>query len=431
MVETLIPSMSSAFMLEKIPEFIRDDYAMFVQFFTEYRKWLDRNDNDIRNIQSDIDNFLIYIDLEADSNLFFDKFWNVLANGFPRNILIDKKLFLKHSKEFFRSKGTENSIKFLFRILFDDEVTIFRPREFLFRASESYWYRTSVMTIIPDLSFDEIFFNDEFFGTDSGAISTIEYFFEYYKDGVRHYKIYFIKNIIPFQVGEVLYVKDYDGNNHNIGNIYSIADVPGKYLTNISNLSGVGKLQDSNYWQEFSYEICSHQPVSLYEDVIKKYCHPVGRKLFGRYLIETEVVCIDEPESIQSIDIELNIYNDVSLSASNEYKQLLTSIPMAFFPGYRITGTATVLDNPLFNTISDRLLKDFSHWKISDFWSGRGIIGNGTSFLTDLAENTEIFVEKDEERQYDVIEAIDTDTTCVLYNPLSDHVTDAYISENI
>ena len=45
-------------------------------------------------------------------------------------------------------------------------------------------------------------------------------------------------------------------------------------------------IQDSDYYQEYSYEIQIEKSLDKYIDVLKKVMHPVGNKVFGKVLIE-------------------------------------------------------------------------------------------------------------------------------------------------
>ena len=42
-------------------------------------------------------------------------------NSFPRDIDVNTSTLLKHIKDFYRSKGNENSFRYIFRLLFDIE----------------------------------------------------------------------------------------------------------------------------------------------------------------------------------------------------------------------------------------------------------------------------------------------------------------------
>lgn len=59
----------------------------------------------------------------------------------------------------------------------------------------------------------------------------------------------------------------------------------GKYLNNEGFLSDSQKIQDSNFYQKFSYVIKAGQNLSKWEDTYNKLVHPAGFKYFGEILL--------------------------------------------------------------------------------------------------------------------------------------------------
>ena len=72
----------------------------------------------------------------------------------------------------------------------------------------------------------------------------------------------------------------------------TVIDLQGKsqgyWLDNKSFISDNMYLQDSNYYQTYSYEIIASRMLNTYENYVKDLVHPVGMKLFGRYVIKNE-----------------------------------------------------------------------------------------------------------------------------------------------
>jgi len=64
-----------------------------------------------------------------------------------------------------------------------------------------------------------------------------------------------------------------------------IATEEGEWLDNSGFLNSDKYVTDSDYYQEFSYEIQVEKSLDKYIDVIKKLTHPVGNKMFGKPLI--------------------------------------------------------------------------------------------------------------------------------------------------
>lgn len=60
---------------------------------------------------------------------------------------------------------------------------------------------------------------------------------------------------------------------------------PGFWEGSSGLASGNNRIQDNNYWQNFSYVIRSSRSLNDYSDSVKKTIHPAGYALFGEYFI--------------------------------------------------------------------------------------------------------------------------------------------------
>jgi hypothetical protein len=57
------------------------------------------------------------------------------------------------------------------------------------------------------------------------------------------------------------------------------------------------KIQDSYYYQKFSYEILVNKMFDLYKGLVLDLIHPSGLALFGRFRLNTELISDQsEPE---------------------------------------------------------------------------------------------------------------------------------------
>lgn len=87
-----------------------------------------------------------------------------------------------------------------------------------------------------------------------------------------------------------------------------IGPVDGYYEDNRGHLSSNMYLQDSSYYQEFSYVIRTKQSIESYSDIIKKILHPAGFAMFGYVriieLIEILISIKDEEYNILPLSIE-------------------------------------------------------------------------------------------------------------------------------
>jgi hypothetical protein len=119
----------------QLPDFIRNDNPKFVLFLEKYYEWLEQSNNAIGQSQALYDSK----DLDLVNDFYFDQIVKEILPNFPTDILLDKSKFVKHVGEFYRSKGTPESIKFLFRILYNEEIEIYYPKEQILKASDGKW----------------------------------------------------------------------------------------------------------------------------------------------------------------------------------------------------------------------------------------------------------------------------------------------------
>ena len=84
---------------------------------------------------------------------------------------VDKNIFIKQSKDFYLSKGTDRSFEILFKALYNEKVNIIRPRDFLFTPSNANYKITRDFVVEPitgdpmELELSTLF-QDEYAGSD-------------------------------------------------------------------------------------------------------------------------------------------------------------------------------------------------------------------------------------------------------------------------
>ena len=73
-----------------------------------------------------------------------------LTPGFENRTLtkdLNNSLFIKQSKDFYRSKGTDESFEILFKVLYGEDASIIRPKEYLFRPSDAQFQVTTDLVV--------------------------------------------------------------------------------------------------------------------------------------------------------------------------------------------------------------------------------------------------------------------------------------------
>lgn len=125
----------SNFVRSQFPQFYNEEGETFILFVKAYYEWLEQEGNvttqarslqNYRNIDTTLDEFLI----------FFQKKY---LYGIPANIISDKRFLLKHIQDVYRSKGSVQGMKLLFRLLYNEEAEVYLPGRDVLRASAGTW----------------------------------------------------------------------------------------------------------------------------------------------------------------------------------------------------------------------------------------------------------------------------------------------------
>jgi len=130
----------------QIPGFVVENYPNFVSFIEAYYEWMERSNKgatlyhtkkllDYKNVDETIDDFLEY-------------FRKDFLPYFPADIALDERKLIKTAREFYSKKGSLESIKFLFRVLYNKEIEIFYPKEQVLRASDGKWNQPQSIKVI-------------------------------------------------------------------------------------------------------------------------------------------------------------------------------------------------------------------------------------------------------------------------------------------
>jgi hypothetical protein len=127
--------LTSAIVKNQLPDFVKSDYPTFVTFLEKYYEWLETNNQ----VSYEIDALRNSSDIDTADAFYINQLKNDLAPYFPQEVVDDKRLFLKLVTQFYRSNGTQDSVKFLFRALYNENIDIYYPKDDILKASDGKW----------------------------------------------------------------------------------------------------------------------------------------------------------------------------------------------------------------------------------------------------------------------------------------------------
>lgn len=127
----------SPFIAQQFPAFYKENGPNFIAFLRAYYEWLEQQGNTIGESRS----LFEYNDIDTTSNQFLRYFKNQFISELPEDVLIDKRLLIKHITDLYRAKGTKRAYELLFRLAFGEDIELYIPSEYIFKPSDNTWKR--------------------------------------------------------------------------------------------------------------------------------------------------------------------------------------------------------------------------------------------------------------------------------------------------
>lgn len=279
----------SSYIDDLVPDHVETSYPDLVNFLKTYALYLERSNEsgfylNSLDIQRDID----YVEENLLSEL-----QNEIGIAVPRDFATNPRTFYKHLIEFYRSRGTPESITSFFRVIYDDEVETYFPFVDILNPSDGNWTDqataiqadrtaftpTNTITISGTptevtgnndagnaifLDDDVVFVNNSFKTPGTDYTETV------YSDTTTKYKLTFTTALAN---GDV--VRTYP---------------KGLFTNNDGFLSDKKFLQDSFYYQKFSYVLRTGSNIADWSNAFTRLIHPAGFKFFGEIAILIKVL---------------------------------------------------------------------------------------------------------------------------------------------
>jgi hypothetical protein len=85
--------------------------------------------------------------LSSTINDFIRWFRVEFIPNIPKEVITDPRKFIKHSRQFYKAKGTQKSYKLLFRILFNENVEFYYPWTDMIRADDAKWIEPKTLKV--------------------------------------------------------------------------------------------------------------------------------------------------------------------------------------------------------------------------------------------------------------------------------------------
>lgn len=267
------------------PEFYREYAPKLIEFFGGWVDWL----NEEGNAGYIVDHLSTEHDIDESIDAYATHLKYKLLVDFPDFLASDMKLLLKNIFYLYNSKSSIQSYEFLFRCLFNSPATITYPKEFILKTSDGRWsfpyyLQTEGYDILMHLDVYNWF---KLEGKKTHAIGYIDGADVFRAESGEFESCLRVTSVTgTFEKGE-----DLELTNPETGEIVDVGDFKVKqYLMDYTDgrwsdtkglLDSDMVIQDSYYYQDFSYIIRSNVPMYKWRALVKSLIHPAGLEFFG------------------------------------------------------------------------------------------------------------------------------------------------------
>ena len=140
---------TSSLVNRQLPEFVRAEHPRFVTLLEKYYEYMEQTDKTMYTSKHIPD----YMDLDTTRADLLQYFKNKVIPSFPEQTSLSKEKIMKAARDFYAKKGTPDGFKFLFRVLYGQEIEVYFPKEDILRASDGKWQLPQALRIsITDTS---------------------------------------------------------------------------------------------------------------------------------------------------------------------------------------------------------------------------------------------------------------------------------------
>jgi hypothetical protein len=158
----------------QLPDFVKQDHTTFVAFLEAYYEYMEQEGKPYE-IVGNLNN---YANLDKTTDDFLQYFKKQFGEDVPEAIFANanKPFVLKHLRDFYRSKGSQKSFEFLFRLLYKEEIDFYLPSVDMLRASDGKYTKDKIIRTIDTSGTDAAFdlSGKTITGGTSGATALVE-----------------------------------------------------------------------------------------------------------------------------------------------------------------------------------------------------------------------------------------------------------------
>lgn len=115
-----------------LPEFFQEEFPTFQKFIDLYYRYMSRRSEGYKGMST-------IADIDEIGRKYLSAFYKMYAKDMPEFPYIGMADFIRNSRSFYVSRGSEDSFRFLFKIMFGEELEFKYPKENIFAGSIGKW----------------------------------------------------------------------------------------------------------------------------------------------------------------------------------------------------------------------------------------------------------------------------------------------------
>lgn len=287
---------------EQFPDFVKERGPLFVQFVKSYYEWLEEEDNALFMSRK----AMSFRDIDETLEKYLVHFQQKYLYGIPFSIIANKRLLLKHVLDVYRSKGSIQGYKLLFRLVYNEDCDIYLPGVDVLRVSDGKW---------KDVKFLEVTYSEQLegmigetvYGTSSLTTAVVENMTTEYVNDNKVIRL-FISNIQPyngdFVIGEKI-INQNDSKSDDLPTIIkNAAEIIGS-LDSIEIINGAKDFKTGDLVKIASKSLTTNEKISFGVGGVLK----VTETLSGRGQIDFSIL---DSGSGYTLDSNIMIYNSAN-----------------------------------------------------------------------------------------------------------------------
>lgn len=267
-----------------VPEHVSHNYPGLMTAVRVYADFLEHTNGS--------GHYLNTVDLQRDIDIVEENLLQQLQKEIgapiPRKFAADPRQLYKRLTAYYRQRGTPESIETFFRILFDDEVEIYFPKEDMLIPSDGKWYDNSTDVISNADSYTPTFIY-----TLSANTDTLSGLDDSGRKLIYDNPIIFVNDTYTTDWTSVVEINnttdslDYSfkfGTELQSGDVVKVYR-SGSFSNNDGFLDNYKRIQDSFFYQKFSYVIRTGTNADEWKNPFTRLVHPAGFIFFGEILL--------------------------------------------------------------------------------------------------------------------------------------------------